>query len=66
MKERKLAYVLGAKITGVNLKEDLDAGTIAAIRAAWLEHLVLVFPGQNLTTEEHIRLSRRFGELECL
>ena len=64
MRVRKLAYALGAEITGVDLKQDLDAGMIAAIRAAWLEHLVLVFPGQNLTTEEHIRFSRRFGELE--
>jgi taurine dioxygenase len=64
MQVRKLAYALGAEITGVDLREDLDAGTIAAIRGAWLEHLVLAFPGQELTTEQHIRFSRCFGELE--
>jgi hypothetical protein len=31
MKVRKLAHALGAEITGVDLKEDLDAGTILSV-----------------------------------
>lgn len=64
LKVNPLAYGLGAAVTGVDLRSDLDDSTIAAIRNAWLEHLVLVFPEQNLTMEQHIRFSSRFGELE--
>ena len=64
MKIRKLAFSLGAEITGIDLSVTLDDATIAKIRAAWLEHIVLVFPGQNLSHEQHIAFSRRFGELE--
>ena len=33
----------GASVRGVDLSAPLDADTIAAIRAAWLTHLVLAF-----------------------
>ncbi len=59
-----LGYALGAAITGLDLSRDLDAADLAAVRAAWLKHLVLVFPGQNLTPEQHMRFSRNFGRLD--
>lgn len=64
MQVRRLSYAGGAEVTGFDLRAALDAGTVAAIRAAWLEHLVLVFPQQALTPQEHIWFSRYFGELE--
>jgi taurine dioxygenase len=64
MQVRRLAYALGAEITGIDLRKDLDDAAIAAIRATWLQHLVLVFPGQDLSAEAHIHFSRRFGEPE--
>lgn len=64
MKIRKLAFALGAEITGIDLRAPLDATTVTELRKAWLQHLVLVFPDQQLTPEEHIRFSRCFGELE--
>ncbi len=64
MQVRKLAYAGGAEITGIDLKKDLPAALIEQLRAAWYEHLVLVFPAQDLTPDEHIRFSRYFGELE--
>ena len=39
----------GAAITGVDLRETLDAGTVAAIRAAWLDHQVVYFPDQPMS-----------------
>ena len=51
---------LGAFVTGVNLA-DLDAATTAAIRAAWLEHLVLVFPDQPLTSEQYLAFAETIG-----
>lgn len=53
----------GAAVTGVDLSTPLSADLIAEIRAAWLEHLVLTFPDQNLGDEDLIRFTRCFGEL---
>ena len=61
---RKLSYALGAEITGVDLRGVLSDDTIAAIRKAWLEHLVLVLPGQDITPEQHIAFGARFGQLD--
>jgi len=52
---------LGARVTGVDLSAQLDAATAAALRAAWLEHLVLAFPNQQLSIEELERLTLNFG-----
>ncbi len=53
---------LGARITDIDLSREPDAATYEAIHRAWLDHLVLVFPGQDLTEEEQIRFSRHWGE----
>lgn len=59
-----IAGALGAEITGVSLADDLSDETIAAIRAALLEHLVVFFRDQELTPEKQIAFARRFGALE--
>lgn len=41
----------GAHVTGLDLSAPLDGSTIAAIRAAWLQHHVLVFPDQHLSDD---------------
>lgn len=51
----------GARVTGVDLKAPLDNGTVAAIRAAWLEHHVLAFPDQHLNDDELERFTLCFG-----
>ena len=61
---RRLSYALGAEVRGVDLREPLDADTVANIRRAWLEHQVLVFPDQNITPEQQLRFSARFATLE--
>jgi taurine dioxygenase len=61
---RRLSYALGAEVRGVDLRRPLDGATIAAIRRAWLDHLVLVFPGQDVTPEEQIRFSRTLGTVD--
>src|SRR5262245_3672252 len=38
---------IGAEIRGVRLSGDLDAGTVQAIRSAWLRHKVVFFRGQT-------------------
>jgi len=55
---------IGAEIGGVDLGVDLSDETIAEIRRALLDWKVLFFRDQDITTEQHLTFSRRFGELE--
>jgi len=59
---RPLSGALGAEILGVDLANDLSDATIAAIRAAWLEHCVVFFRGQSLTPGQFLHVASRFGE----
>ncbi len=54
---------IGAEIRGVDLATPLADETISAIRAAWLDHLVLFFPDQDLTPAAQVAFARRFGEI---
>ena len=56
-----LAGAIGAEIAGVDLAQELDAATIAAIRQAWLDHLVIFFRDQDLPPARLLALARRFG-----
>jgi alpha-ketoglutarate-dependent 2,4-dichlorophenoxyacetate dioxygenase len=55
---------LAARVEGPELSRPLAPPTWAAIRAAFEEHSVLVFPGQALDDEQQIAFSRNFGSLE--
>src|SRR5229473_3585397 len=59
---RPLAGAIGAEIAGIDLADQLDDETIAAIRRAWLDHLVIFFRGQNLPPARLLAVARRFGE----
>lgn len=54
---------IGAEIRGVDCAADLDGETVAAIRRAWLEHLVVFFPDQDLTPDEQVPFAARFGDV---
>jgi taurine dioxygenase len=54
---------LGAEVRGVDLRR-VDDAAFAQIHRAWLDNLVLLFRGQDLTDVELIAFSRRFGELD--
>jgi alpha-ketoglutarate-dependent taurine dioxygenase len=58
-----IAGALGAELTGVDLAQDLEPATVAAIRAALLQHCVIFFRDQELNVEQHKRLARKFGEI---
>jgi taurine dioxygenase len=64
MELRPLSNALGAEIVGVDLSRPLRDADVDAIRAAWHDHLVLLFRNQALTPEAHIAFSRHFGELD--
>jgi len=56
---------LGAVVTGVDLTA-LDAAQWSAIRAAFLEHAVLIFPDQHLSAAAQTAFAERFGNIEHL
>ena len=57
----RLSPALGAEIRGIDLHAPLDGETVGALRAAWLEHLVLVFRGQDLNEDDQARFAAYFG-----
>ena len=56
-----IAGSLGAEIAGVDLACALDDETLAEIRRAWLEHLVVFFRDQRLAPREFMAFARRLG-----
>ncbi|HYC46781.1 MAG TPA: TauD/TfdA family dioxygenase [Burkholderiales bacterium] len=64
MEIRRTGAALGAEIRGVDLSKDVDEQTFQNIVQAFHEHEVIFFRNQELTPEQHVAFSRRFGELE--
>ncbi len=54
---------LGAEIQGVDLRT-IDSDDFACIYRAWLDHSVLLFRGQDLTDDDLVAFSERFGDLD--
>ncbi len=52
----------GVTVSGVDVRE-LDDAAIDRIRAAVVDNVVAVLPGQRLTPAEQVAFTRRFGEL---
>ncbi|MFO1024729.1 MAG: TauD/TfdA family dioxygenase [Acetobacteraceae bacterium] len=61
---RPLHPALGAEVRGVDMRKPMDADTFKAVHDAWMQYLVLVFPEQRITDEEHVAFTRHFGEPE--
>ena len=59
----RISDALGAEIAGLDLREPLDAATVAAIEDAWHEHIVLVFRDQDLDEDAQLRFAAQFGAL---
>ena len=58
--------VLGAKVSGVDLRQPLSKSDFAALLRALGNHGVLRFPDQLISATELKRLSEQFGELQML
>lgn len=63
MRVDRLDATLGATITDIDLAALSDGGW-AEIHAAFLDHALLIFPGQHLSDDDQGALARRFGALE--
>ncbi len=60
----RIAGALGAEVGGVDLAQPLFDETVAEIRRALLDHLVIFFHDQHLTPEQHLAFGRRFAALQ--
>lgn len=60
---RRLSGSLGAEVRGIDLGST-TADDIDTILELFTEHLVLLFPEQHLSIEQHLAFGRRFGTLE--
>ena len=63
MNIKLLSGALGAEISGVSLKDSSDKN-FKTINDLLLEHKVVFFRNQKITTEEHKALAIKFGPLE--
>ena len=61
---RPVAGALGAEIHGVDLRQTLTESTVAEIRQAFLEYLVIFFRDQELTPAQLVDFARCFGKLD--
>jgi taurine dioxygenase len=61
---RPLSHALGAEIAGVDLARPLSNAEFDQIHRTFLDKGILLFRDQEITREQHIAFSRRFGELD--
>ena len=59
----RLSDALGAAVRGLDLRQPLDQAARDYVLDAFTEHMVLVFPGQDLTEDEQRRFAEQFGPL---
>ena len=62
-KVEKLDRSFGAKVFDIALT-DIQEDEMQELYQLWLEHALLIFPGQNLSNEEQVEFAKRFGDLE--
>ena len=63
MQLEPLDATFGATVTDIDLRA-LDASTWEELHAAWLEHALLILPGQFVDRDLQNDVARRFGKLE--
>ncbi len=64
MKITPLTGTFGVVVHGVNLSEIKEDREFPQLRALFEEHSALLFRGQNLSADDHLRLAEMFGPIE--
>ena len=64
LKLRRLSHALGAEVCGIDIARPMSETEFGDIYDAFLAYGILLFRNQNVTREQHIEFSRRFGELD--
>ena len=53
-----------AEVYDVDLSAELDPTVIDAIKSAFWNYAILVFPEQNLTRDKHVAFAKHFGAMD--
>jgi taurine dioxygenase len=61
MEINPLSDVIGAEIIGLDLAQPMDDASFATVHKAHLDYQVLYFRDQDITPDQHVAFSRRFG-----
>jgi len=64
MEIRAVTETFAAEIGDVDLSRPLSAADESAVKQAFWKYAVLVFPGQEITAQQHIDFSKLFGPIE--
>ncbi len=64
LKLRRLSHALGAEICGIDVSKSMSGAFFGDIYRAFLQYGILLFRDQDISREQHIEFSRRFGELD--
>ncbi|MBI4208061.1 MAG: TauD/TfdA family dioxygenase [Betaproteobacteria bacterium] len=64
LKLRRLSHALGAEVCEVDVSRPMSETRFGEIYQAFLAHGILLFRNQDITREQHVEFSRRFGELD--
>lgn len=59
----RLSGSVAAEVRGLDLSKPLDDATFGVVKAAFLDHGVLLFRGQDITPEQHLDFARWWGEV---
>ena len=62
---RPITPCIGAEIYGVDLSKPLSKATVAWVEKAWVDHMVLLFRGQDITPDQQLAFGRNFGDVYC-
>jgi taurine dioxygenase len=64
LKLRRLSNALGVEVCGVDVSKPMSEAAFGEIYQAFLNYGILLLRAQDITREQHIEFSRRFGELD--
>jgi taurine dioxygenase len=60
---KRITNIIGAQVSGVDLRNPLSPEEHGEIEKLLLEHLVLVFHGQEITIDEQVVFAKQFGTI---
>lgn len=61
---RRLSLNVGAEVSGLDLRQPLDAAVRRQLYDALMQHLVLFFRDQDITPQDQVAFARGFGTLD--
>ena len=59
---KKIAGAVGAELSGIDLRQELNSALVSDIRAAFLEHQVIFFRDQEITPTQFLHFAQSLGK----